>query len=82
MQGPGDISCGGLEVLLALVPAGTLSGLNERMVGRANALQEQVMASEECAILLQEVHRNGKHPAKDMGKAESQLQEHNPPCEI
>ena len=73
MQTPGDISCGALQVLLALSSAQLLSFLYKRMIGGPNPLQEQVMPIQELAVPLQQVHCNGEHSPQDVGKSVAQL---------
>ena len=73
MQTPGDVSCGALQVLLALPSAQLLSFLYESMVGGPNPLEEQVMPIQELAVPLQQVHCDGEHPSQDVGKPVAQL---------
>lgn len=73
MQTPGDISCGALQVLLALPSAQLLSFLYECMIGGPNPLEEQVMPIQELAVPLQQVHCDGEHPSQDVGKSVAQL---------
>lgn len=59
MQTPGDVAGGALQIFLALASAQLLCLLNEGMVRGTHPLQEQVMAIQELAVPLQEVHGYG-----------------------
>ena len=73
MQGPGDVAGGGLQVLEALAAAAALGLLEEGVVGGADTLQEQVVAVQELAVALQQVHRDGQHSAQHVQEAVAQL---------
>ena len=75
VQGPGDVAGGALKVFLAFASAHLLSLLYEGMVGGAHPLQEQVVAIQELAVALQEVHGDGQHPPQDVGKPVPQLRQ-------
>mmetsp|Transcript_6036 Transcript_6036/g.14701 ORF Transcript_6036/g.14701 Transcript_6036/m.14701 type:complete len:262 (-) Transcript_6036:511-1296(-) len=75
VQGPRDVPGGGLEVVEALLDAVLLALLDERVVDRADLLEEEVVAVEELPVPLEEVHADGEHSPGDVGHSESELVE-------
>jgi hypothetical protein len=48
--------------------------VDKRVVGRANALQEEVVAAEALAVALQQEHRHGQQATQHVREAVAQLQ--------
>ena len=74
MQAPGDVTRGTLQVLQALAAAVLLYMLDEVVEGAADALEEELVARQELAVPLQQVHGDRQHPPQDVRKAVAQLQ--------
>ena len=73
VQAPSHISRSALQILLTLPSAHLLSLLYEGMIGGSYSFEEKVVAIQELAVALQQVHGDGQHAPQDVGKTVPQL---------
>ena len=73
VKGPGDKLRGGSQVLAALVLARLHLLVDKLGKAAADALEERLVAGEDAALLLEQVHRHGQQPPGDVREPEAQL---------